>query len=199
MTMEPREVYSRLGGDVDRCPGEEDERPEEFLRVRDLFLEHVGEGKILDAGCGPGMDTDYFSRQGFDAVGIDLADGMIEYARENKQGRFLKMDVAETDFDEEEFDGVCCNAAIFFGPEEHMEKVLRELNRILKPGGVLFVTFKIGEGSELRDHGTGEVRQYFVTADRAEEMLEDAGFDTLFSRVSDGPHRDFGNFICRKD
>ncbi|MDY6773587.1 MAG: class I SAM-dependent methyltransferase [Candidatus Nanohaloarchaea archaeon] len=68
---------------------------------------------MLEAGCGPGRDADYFSRHGLDVVGVDLAEGMLEKARE-KRGEFRKMDVRDLEFDGSEFDAAWCNTVIHF-------------------------------------------------------------------------------------
>lgn len=37
--------------------------------------------KVLDAGCGPGRDVQYFKDYGIDIIGIDAAEKMIEEAK----------------------------------------------------------------------------------------------------------------------
>ena len=42
-------------------------------------------GKVLDVGCGPGQDTEYLSRKGLNAEGIDLSRNMIKLPKEDFQ------------------------------------------------------------------------------------------------------------------
>lgn len=63
----------------------------------------------------------------------------------------------------------------FFPPEE-METVLDEFDRVLNPDGVLYITFKLGEGSKTtHDHGR-DLERYLVSEDQARMMLTDRDF-----------------------
>lgn len=47
----------------------------------DRVADHAGAGPVVDAGCGPGHVTAHLADAGADAVGIDLAPGMVAEAR----------------------------------------------------------------------------------------------------------------------
>lgn len=60
----------------------------------DRFLQSLSGTRILDAGCGVGEDCKYVEQKGFDAIGIDLSEGMLQIAREKyPEGKFKKMDM----------------------------------------------------------------------------------------------------------
>ncbi len=46
------------------------------------FVKHIGQGRILDLGCGPGHTTAYIHSLGGKATGIDLSPCMIEQAKQ---------------------------------------------------------------------------------------------------------------------
>lgn len=160
------------------------------------FCEDVEGERILDAGCGPVEEPTVFVEKGFDYTGIDIAPGMIEYARKNRKGDFHVMDMKDTDFQDEEFDGVWCNASIFFVPPDEMRETLQELARVLKTGGTLYINFKLGDGSFLKRKYGDEIRQYLVSEKEARETLESVGFRIeSFSKV-DLSSCTLGEFFC---
>ncbi len=175
----------------------EDSMSDELLELRKEFVERVKEGRVLDAGCGPGRDTDFFERQGLDAVGTDLAPGMIGYARENRKGDFRLMDLRELDFEDNSFDGVWCNAAIFFLEKGEIEDVLESFHRLLNVGGALYVDFKQGDGRYVKEKWDEEVEEHRVSEQEAREMLEKADFSVeSFNRGQSPSGSTFLDFLC---
>jgi SAM-dependent methyltransferase len=66
---------------------------DQFLSI---FLKQIDVNRpILDAGCGPGREVQYFSSRNLDCVGIDLSAGLINEARNRVPGGvFRLMDIA---------------------------------------------------------------------------------------------------------
>src|SRR5688500_13730410 len=68
--------------------------------------------RVLDVGCGPGRDVQAFRELGFDAMGIDGSQGMVELARTITPGaRFEHIAFHEIAFDNE-FDGIWACASL---------------------------------------------------------------------------------------
>lgn len=198
MVEDPSEFYSRNVERQDQNYRRED-LSERFWELREQFCSSLKGDKVLDAGCGPGMDTDYFAEKGFSPVGIDVAEGAVEYARDNKKGRFKVMDFTDLDFEESSFNGVWCSSAIFFVPEEKMGEALREFKRVLKEDGILYVNFQAGKGTVEREKWGSTVKRYLLTPGQAREKLETAGFQIIESEVDEPEeNNDFAAFICRK-
>ncbi|PSP40919.1 SAM-dependent methyltransferase [Halobacteriales archaeon QH_10_70_21] len=176
MPEPPAEVYGRVASEFDKRT-QLDELPDAFREMLESFVEHLDGPAVLDAGCGPGRDAAYFAEQGLDPVGVDLAAGMVEYARKHRPGRYLRMDLRALGFPANSFDGVWCPASVFFVPYEGMATALGEFERVLRPGGVARVGFKLGDGRlEVEKWGTATV-EYRLSVERAREMLTGAGFD----------------------
>jgi SAM-dependent methyltransferase len=90
---------------------------------------------VLDVGCGQGVALEMFREAGLDATGITLGPD-AEVCR-SKGLKVLEMDFAFLEFPDASFDLVWCRHAI-----EHSVFpffTLAELNRVLKPGGVLYL------------------------------------------------------------
>jgi len=118
------------------------------LRCR--FLDRLPDGaKILDAGCGSGRDSRAFLDAGYEVVAIDASRGMAEQARER-----LGIEAEVIRFEEmtfrEEFDGIWACASLLHVPSRDLPDVLERMERALKPGGTLYLSFKRGEREEDR-------------------------------------------------
>jgi len=88
--------------------------------------------RILDAGCGPGLDCQWFHERGFSAIGLDLSAGMLAEARTRVSGvPFCQADLRHIGFREGAFDGIWCNASLLHLPRADVPNVLRDFRRIL--------------------------------------------------------------------
>lgn len=197
MVKEPEEFYSK-GAEKFAENQALENLPQEYIELLDEFIERVGDGKILDAGCGPGRDTQYFTENGLDAVGADLAEGMVEHAKQNKKGTFHLMDVKELEFDDSTFDGIWCNTVIQFFPVEDMSEVISELDRVLKPNGELYISFKAGKGSIIREKYGDGVKQHLIPEEKAEELLRSQGYCIENKNRSEVNGVDVLSIFCKK-
>jgi len=99
-------------------------------------LENV-KGRVLDVGCGAGdfCEAIKFYRPDLEIFGIDLSQKAIKVAKKRVQKAVFKVaDAQELPFKDDYFDAVVC-----FDLIEHVEfpqKVLGEIYRVLKPGGI---------------------------------------------------------------
>ena len=123
----------------------------------------------LDAGCGAGgRDVFEMWRQGFDAYGVDAVQENILLTRELHPEISDRVSVADLreplPFPDASFDLVLCNAVIQHIPrKDTFEVTLPELVRVLRPGGILQLMFKNGEGIlSLRDADYGETRTFLL-------------------------------------
>jgi ubiquinone/menaquinone biosynthesis C-methylase UbiE len=96
----------------------------------------------LDIACGTGISTIEFIKKSKGQgtfYGIDLSKPMLNKAKQNTTDydkgniHFMKMDAQNLDFPDDMFDTVICNMSLQFFPDQ--EKALREMYRVLKPGG----------------------------------------------------------------
>ncbi len=95
--------------------------------------------KILDVGCGTGHLAAALTKRGYQAWGTDLAEAMIQFARENYDpDRFQVGDIERIPFPDNTFDGIVCLGVMEYLHSD--EKALREMWRVLKPSGYAVIT-----------------------------------------------------------
>lgn len=95
--------------------------------------------RALDAGCGTGFQTALLSQLGYRVHGIDLSPGLLAVARKRLPGvALVQGDLAALPYADATFDAVsCCGSTLSFVDDP--ARVLRELGRVLRPTGRLFL------------------------------------------------------------
>ena len=139
--------YDRVATEyADRFKDEMDGKP--FDRdCLDRLAREVGElGPICDLGCGPGQIARYLHRQGIETLGVDLSSNMVaEAQRLNPEIPFHQGNLLSLPDADDCWGGIAAFYCILHIPRDQVVDALREMKRVLKPGGVLLVTFHIGE------------------------------------------------------
>jgi len=152
--------------------------------------------KVLDAGCGSGRDVYIMHKAGAHAVGVDLSEGMIKYAREQyKDLEFHLSDVLTLPFEDDVFDGVWAHGILFhLETEEEVKKALKEFDRVLKKNGVLHVLVKLQKDSQkikiFDDNPDKHPRIYrFFQKEELNILLGEAGFESIILETYDENER----------
>ena len=113
--------------------------------------------RILDAGCGSGRNLVHFLREGFDACGVDISPDAIAHVRSLARAlaprlpeeNFRREPVEQMSFEDESFDAVLSSAVLHFARDEaHWRALMREMWRVLKPGGLFFARLASTAGVE---------------------------------------------------
>ena len=113
--------------------------------------------RVLDAGCGGGRNLVYFLRCGYEVCGVDLSPDAIAHVRALAAGlaphlpadNFRAEAVEGMSFADADFDVVISSAVLHFArDEEHWQRMLREMWRVLKPGGIFFARLASSVGVE---------------------------------------------------
>ena len=151
-------------------------------KLLDWLIEKVGTaGPICDLGCGPGQVAAYLHARGADVWGIDLSHEMVRQAQylhphiPFKQGNMLSLN----DVSNDSFGGIAAFYSIIHIPRSQVAQALRELRRVLKTGGVLLLTFHIGNEVVHRDDWWEKavcLDFYFFQTEEMKEGLIEAGF-----------------------
>lgn len=142
-------------------------------------------GKALDLGCGTGNYILELLRRRFDVIGLDASDGMLEVAR-SKGLNCIKGDAYSLPFPDESFDLVLSVTMFEFIHEP--ERVLKEIYRVLTPGGEVVMGTMNGRSAwfiskRLKSLFIETAHRYarFYTPKELEELLERVGFKEIES------------------
>ncbi len=126
---------------------------EQFSRTRNTrniiwqdlipFLDYTVSGdKVLDLGCGNGRLFGALKDKNVEYVGVDNSEGLIRGAQvKTPEADFRVVDILKLPFDDNYFDKVYCIATLHHIPSKEVRSgVLREIKRVLRPGGIVVVT-----------------------------------------------------------
>ena len=133
---------------------------------------------VLDAGCGGGRNLIYFLRQNFQVFAVDSNPQAIQQvtqfaaslAPRLSSNNFQVADVEALPFPNEQFDLVISSAVLHFARDKHhFDRMLNEMWRVLKPGGMFFARLASSIGIEalIRPVGNG----WFGLPDGSERFL----------------------------
>ena len=120
---------------------------EDMAKIVKLFKKHDVR-KILDLGSGTGRHVIYLAKNKFDVYGIDIAEEGIETTRKwlKKEGVKANLKVGSIykrlPYKNSFFDTIISTNTIHHGKIRNIRKVIKEIERILKPKGLIFITVR---------------------------------------------------------
>lgn len=139
---------------------------EEYFRatatsdVRNLLAiaeaEIVRGGTILDVGSGSGRDVDALNHLGFRCVGIDISFPLARLSLRHFGVDVICGDMRMLPFRAGTFDGIWAVASLLHLPRAQLPTVLDAVNLLLKPGGLLISSMKLGSGSANERDGRSQ-------------------------------------------
>lgn len=175
------------------------------------------DARILDAGCGSGRNLVYLLRSGYDVWGVDESETAITGVRVlashlaphvDPVTRFRVERVEAMSLEDSSMDFVISSAVLHFARDEaHWQRMVREMWRVLAPGGVLFARLATSIGqTELQPLGERRFRmpdgdtRFLVDHDMLLEVTASLGgmlLDPLKSTVVH-ERRSMGTWTVRK-
>ncbi|MEQ9259293.1 MAG: methyltransferase domain-containing protein [Roseovarius sp.] len=155
---------------------------------------------VLDLCCGQGNVAAAASAAGCCVTGLDFSAQMLAIARERvPEVEFVEGDAQALPFEDKSFEAVTCGFGLMHVPDQ--EKALREIARVLRPGGVFAMTSWCGPARSpvfaafygiVRAHGAADVSlpdspdfHQFTEAETAAKLFAQAGL--RFEGVTDVP------------
>lgn len=158
----------------------------------DCFAEQVRElGPVAELGCGPGQIARYLRERGVSILGIDLSAEMAALAQRLtpeiafRQGTMLALDVEDG-----AWGGIVAFYSIIHLPPDDLPQALAEFHRALRPGGLVLLSFHVGDERVHTDEFLGQpvaIDFYFYQPETIEGHLLAAGF-TIEARLERQPY-----------
>jgi len=112
-----------------------------------LDLLECNRNKVLDIGCGPGEMIVDLLKRGYKVCGADISMEMLNIARKNirtqnlvNSHQLVQSSIEYLPFRDSSFDAVICAGVIEYLDAD--DRALKELNRVLKPSGILIITVR---------------------------------------------------------
>jgi SAM-dependent methyltransferase len=171
---------------------------------RQWFLEAI-EGRqpgfVLDAGCGAGRDTLalHSTSHGVTGIaGIDLSPGMLHEARRLAPALPVALaDLRSLPLRSQSCAGVWALASLVHLDDAGVHRALEEFRRVLRPGGVLFVSMMRGELSDWKADGVHTRRWFnFEAGSRLPTVVEQLGFQVENRSLGADQHTRWVNVLA---
>jgi ubiquinone/menaquinone biosynthesis C-methylase UbiE len=154
---------------------QDNEALEQFSRLAPC--PHAG-ARVLDAACGSGSFLSALSTLYSSYVGLDISRGMLyEAARvrqavPSKRVGLVEGDTAALPFCDESFNAIWYCAGLVHTPPNQLSLTMREMTRVLARGGVIYLSYRVGLGTETRPEG----RVFFYyQRDEVQDVLAHSG------------------------
>ena len=160
--------------------------PELRAYIRDLLGPAEPNRRILEVGCGPGLDATALKTKGFEVIGIDLCEAFIERAKLRfPEVDFRLMDLRAPDFEDNSFDGIIAMASLIHVLPEDIPATIERYRLLLRPGGRLVVWMSDSpkvEYYDVPDWGGASsryLRMWCHDRTMVLQAMEQAGFDQV--------------------
>jgi SAM-dependent methyltransferase len=143
-------------------------------------LAEQAEGPVVDLGCGPGHVAAWLSGRGMNAVGVDLSPAMAAVGRrEHPEVEFRVGDLLDLPAGDGEFGAAVAFYSVIHLEAAELRRAFTEIHRVLRPGGLVLVSFHIGTEvrrlTEFLGHDV-EVDFHFFEPPDVIQAMEAAGF-----------------------
>lgn len=112
----------------------------EYKLMKPYLDKMSDDATLLDGGCGLGDWTAFFGKTGYKSIGVDISKKTVEILKRRFPDiNFITGDIRNLNLADNSVDGYF-SWGVFEHFEEGMQPCIKEALRVLKPGGVLFIT-----------------------------------------------------------
>ena len=174
-------------------------------RLREIFLSFgIGQGLVLDLGCGTGQMTRRMRSAGYDMIGVDSSEEMLQIAlqREEEQRTGQKTPILYLQQDMRSFElyGTvravysCCDCLNYLNSEADLSAVFRLVENYLDPEGIFVFDMNTERyyEEELAQNTFADVREEctLIWENDYDRSSHENEYDlTIFSRQRNGLYR----------
>lgn len=164
-------------------------QPHDFIDPeREEFIQRLpATSRILDCGCGPGMDTERFVQLRYKVTAIDLSDRFVELTKKRvPDADVRKMDMRHLEFPEGSFDGLWSSFSLLHVSESEIDTTLSGFRSALKASGLFFAALHRGPKTAwVKTTISGMERETYVqewAQGDIERVVRTSGFTIITSR-----------------
>ena len=119
--------------------------------------------KILDLGCGPGINSLYLQKKGYEVYGIDSSSRAIQLTKKilkiKNKNKIKKCSFEKINFPDSYFDAIVCNAVLYYGSYVQVKEGIKEIYRLLKKNSIARIVLKT-----KRDHFFKDVKSLKISS-----------------------------------
>ena len=184
--------YIDLFGTIDQLP----ERDREAITT----WRGTTTGRLLDAGCGPGLWSEELTTRGVrEVVGVDASAQFIAAAQATyPEVSFERADLAALPLKDRSIGGILAWYSIIHTPPADLPAILDEFARVLTPGGSALIGFFDGEPGKAFDHAVHTA--YYWSAEALGDLLAPYGFvvKQASARQDPGARRRQGDLVATR-
>ena len=152
----------------------------------------VPQGTTAEIGCGNGRDAAWLAAHDYRVCGFDASTALLAEARRlHPEIVFREATLPELAEIDERFDNVVCETVIMHLPAESIPLAVDNLRRLLRPNGVLYLSWRVTEGENMRQP---DGRLYTALEPK---LVVDALIDCAILLFEDVTSESSGKRICR--
>ena len=143
------------------------------------------DARLLDLGCGGGQDAGSLDQCGYRVVGLDRTNALLSAGRRRYPSLpLVRADLRQLPFQAMSFDGLWAAASLMHLPKADARRILIDLCRLVRPGGLFAATVTYGVKSRFVTEGWVPGR-YFARWRKQElaRAVRRAGWNILELRV----------------
>ena len=164
----------------------------EDLDVYEEFEKELPAGAtILDLGAGTGRTYSYFSKRGYNYIGLDFSPKMRDEAfKIHGEFPYILDDMVniKDHFEDNSVDAVFAVYSLFHLSKEDLQKLLSDIYDVLKEDGVFLFTYQLGSGEGFADEpylgeeGKNALYMSYQTDDEMDSILNKLKFIKIFKK-----------------
>ena len=165
MTEKPKD---KVWDDLHRRYKEKDWIDKPNLFAQEVLKYFPDRARVLELGAGQGQDTRFFAENGHEVVSTDISDLALEESQSKltpelaDKVRLLKLNLEDDlPFEDGEFDVVYAHLSIHYFDEETTQRIIQEMHRVLRGGGVVAILCNSTSDPEY-DSGEAIEPNYFL-------------------------------------